>query len=189
MDRYRVAFIGDSFIKGTRRGGLLWANCTRLLNHQDGWRTSNHAVGGTGYVNPGTAAPFEQQQLASAVATRPDALVVVGSMNDSWFPPEQVHAAAANLYAAFRQQRPDARLVVVGPIWPDQNPPERVTTARDAIREAAEDAGADWVDPLKQAWFTDAPRLISGDGIHPNNAGHAMMAARLADTLAGVRTR
>jgi lysophospholipase L1-like esterase len=51
-----------------------------------------------------------------------------------------------------------------------------------ASREAAA-VGATFVDPIADRWFADAPALIGGDGIHPTDDGHRLMAQKLEPYL------
>ena len=40
-----------------------------------------------------------------------------------------------------------------------------------------------FVDPIAQGWFVGRPDLIGDDGVHPTDAGHAYMAARIAPLI------
>ena len=40
-----------------------------------------------------------------------------------------------------------------------------------------------FVDPIAEGWFVGRPDLIGADGIHPTDAGHAYMAARIAPLI------
>jgi len=37
-----------------------------------------------------------------------------------------------------------------------------------------------FIDPLVEGWFVGRPDLIGSDGVHPNDAGHAYLAAKIA---------
>ena len=183
-----VAVIGDSYSTGTVLGGLGPANWTARLGVDRDWRITDTAVGGTGYVaSHGGTGAFEAAQLDRAVTagpdgTAPDVVVVQGSINDGLTDPGRVRAAAAALYAAIHERAPAARLVVVGPPWPDGTPTREILALRDAVHGAATAAGAVWIDPIAEHWFAD-PALIGADGVHPTDSGHALIAARVGQDL------
>ena len=179
-----VAFIGDSYTSGSNMGGNGDNNYTRIIANQMGWKVVNNAAGGTGYVkdNP-NARPFEAQQLAAVVAARPDVVVVVGSRNDIDESPQAITDAAAHLYRSIHDQLPDAKLLVVGPIWPGGAPPA-MDRVRTAVLRAAEQENATVVDPIADHWLDDGtPGLIGSDGVHPNDAGHRYIAERMLVVL------
>lgn len=52
---------------------------------------------------------------------------------------------------------------------------------RNAVRDSATARGIAFVDPLEEGWFRDGiTGLIGLDGVHPNDAGHAYLAEKLA---------
>ena len=40
-----------------------------------------------------------------------------------------------------------------------------------------------FVDPLAEGWFVGRPDLIGADGVHPNDAGHAYLAEKIAPLI------
>ena len=40
-----------------------------------------------------------------------------------------------------------------------------------------------FIDPLAEGWFVGRPDLIGSDGVHPNDAGHAYLAAKIAPLI------
>ncbi|MEJ2866541.1 SGNH/GDSL hydrolase family protein [Actinomycetospora sp. OC33-EN08] len=180
-----VAVIGDSISEGTPYGGKGAANWAQRVGAERQWTVTNTAVGGTGYVNPGSAGPFEATQLERVVAARPQLVVVEGSRNDIGLPVEAVRAAASHLYGELRTRLPGARIVVVGPFW-DEKTSQKAYAWRDALAGAARAAGADFVDPMAERCFAgayDGGPLIGPDRVHPTDAGHARYAERLRAAL------
>ena len=51
------------------------------------------------------------------------------------------------------------------------------------LRDQAAAVGAVFVDPIAQGWFVGRPDLIGDDGVHPTDAAHAYMAARIAPLI------
>ena len=79
---------------------------------------------------------------------------------------------------------PNAKFLVISPIWPDAHPSGGILQARDILRAEAAAIGATFVDPIAEAWFWDRPDLIGADGKHPTNDGHVYMADRIAPVMA-----
>ena len=50
-------------------------------------------------------------------------------------------------------------------------------------------AGATFVDPIADRWFVGRPDLIGADGVHPNDAGHAYIADKIAPLIGAQLTR
>jgi lysophospholipase L1-like esterase len=73
--------------------------------------------------------------------------------------------------------------LVIGPPWPTADPPDTVLRIRDALKYQAGVAGATFIDPIAAGWFVGRPELIGKDGIHPTDAGHAYMAAKIAPLI------
>ncbi|HEX3545697.1 MAG TPA: SGNH/GDSL hydrolase family protein, partial [Mycobacterium sp.] len=44
-------------------------------------------------------------------------------------------------------------------------------------------AGAVFIDPIAAGWFVGRPGLIGADGVHPTDAGHALMAEKIAPLI------
>ena len=181
-----VAVIGDSISAGTPQGGLGDANWTRLLGAQRRWDVVNTSIGGTGYLNPGPAAPFRAAQLQTVVDSRPRIVIVEGSPNDITLPVDQVSAAAAQLYRDLAARLPGVRIVAVGPFF-DGTTGDDAMEWVDALAETAAEAGVTWIDPMREGWFTGAydqgRGLIGPDRVHPTDAGHLLYARRLNAAL------
>ena len=70
---------------------------------------------------------------------------------------------------------------------PSANPRSRggsIVALRDHLRRKARSIGAIFIDPLREVWFAGrAHRHIGPDGIHPTNAAHRYIAARVIADL------
>ena len=96
--------------------------------------------------------------------------------------------AAAAVLRRLRRELPDAVIVVIGPIWANGSPPAAIRGIRTELRRQAATIGAVFVDPIREGWFTgSAERFILADGIHPSNAGHRRIAARVLAVLDALR--
>jgi lysophospholipase L1-like esterase len=187
-----VMFLGDSYTTGgtkTPPERAYAADTAREL----GWQVIIGGLGGTGFVAPGaTHEPFDvlfERQLAWRPA--PDMVIVAGGHNDSTYAPATVAAAAEGLLTKIRQQWPDSRLVLIGPMWGNGAPDASVLEIRDALGVAARALKIPFIDPLSGKWITgdradhvgNAGQYIQRDGVHPNDAGHRYLAARLVAEL------
>jgi len=47
------------------------------------------------------------------------------------------------------------------------------------VRDAVQTTGVTFVDPIAANWFDQNPINIAPDGVHPTDAGHAVIAERL----------
>jgi lysophospholipase L1-like esterase len=173
-----LAIYGDSYTAGSGAESPSSAY-PHVLAESLGARRGVHGAAGAGYVLPGTPSGHTYEDLvAQNSEPNADVQLVVSGRNDGEYgsAPTDVQAAAARTYAMLREAAPGAVLVVVGPIWDETNPPRNVYSVRDAIKAAAVEAGAVFVDPLAEEWLFDHPEYIGDDGKHPNNAGHAHLA-------------
>lgn len=188
-----LAVYGDSYSAGGRQGG----------KGDDGWPAivadhldadlRLHAAGGAGYVN-GSQARDETflDQVEFHPEPEADVVVVFGSRNDRELPAADIKAQAAAVYGAVRTASPSATVVVIGPQWDDDVAPREMYLTRDAVRSAAASAGVLFVDALQEGWLFERPSLIGTDGVHPNDVGHAYLAALIEpivrDALLGAGT-
>ncbi|PIJ35845.1 hypothetical protein BMW24_007500 [Mycobacterium heckeshornense] len=183
-----IAVIGDSYTAGTDEGGLGMKSWTALA-----WQTLSHqgvqvvadvaAEGRAGYAVAGDHGSVFGDLTARAV--KPDDVLVVffGSRNDQGVDPGLLAEMARNAFDLARRITPTGRLLVIGPPWPTADVPESVLEVRDILNAAAHGAGAAFVDPIADRWFVDRPDLIGPDGVHPNDAGHAYLADKIAPII------
>ncbi|MGY1698684.1 SGNH/GDSL hydrolase family protein [Geodermatophilus sp. SYSU D00766] len=178
-----LAVYGDGYAAGNPSGGLGPAGWPAQVAASVGAELSLHAVARAGYAALGVTG----EDLPAVVRANPvpDAAVTVlfGSRNDGDESTPAVEANASAAIAAVRQQAPDTVLLVVGPVWSDGDVPAGVVAARDAVRSAAEAAGAEFVDPVAEGWFADVTGLIATDGVSPTDQGHAYLAERIAPAV------
>lgn len=180
-----IAVIGDSYTEGSGEGGTganSWPQLAQGLLAQKGMDAVADvaAEGAAGYGHPGIRGDLFRE-LATTVVRPDDALVVFfGSRNDEPVDPLTYVALAAATLIQARLTAPEARFLVIGPLWPLQTPPLAVLQQRDALRGLAGLIGAVFVDPIAEDWFAARRDLIGSDGIHPNDAGHAYLAEKIA---------
>jgi lysophospholipase L1-like esterase len=183
-DRPVVAFYGDSYTLGTGAGDLRnrWST---VICETRGWTEYNPSVNGLGFVNNRNAV----HDLPTLIVERdPDIVFVTMGLNDN-FAYERAGSAIRDQIVAdldlLASELPDARLVVVEPFWYTDQRPESVEIIIGWVREAAEDAGADWI-PGASRWLEGHPEWMAADGLHPNDAGYAEMAERMDAELTAI---
>jgi lysophospholipase L1-like esterase len=182
----QVVVIGD-FTAGSDEGGRGDNNWTAqigaLINDARQARiiTDTSSGAGSGYVARGTGLTFPDQ-VSRLVGPATDVVVICGSRNDIVAAPVDVKAAATEAYRQIAAIAPAASVVVVGPTWVDDAPPRQLLSIRDAVASAAGEAGARFIDPIADHWFSVGAGLVGADNVHPTDAGHT----RIADLMTPV---
>lgn len=186
-DAKKVVLIGDytaeSAVGGT--GPRNWTALVGLaLQTNRPTRVIRDNAEGSGYVAVGAYDQTFHDAAKVLVNGDISAVVIFGSRYDMYASPDVVRTAAADTYAAVKQAAPDAVLVVVGPTWPGDAPPPELLTTRDMVRDAASEAGATFIDPVKEGWFADDPgKLMAPDNVRPSDAGHERIALGIYQAL------
>ena len=190
----RYVAIGDSSTEGlddpagdgSFRG---WAN--RLAEHLARVQAGQ---GGLLYANLGVRGKktreIADEQLARALAMRPDLVTLFAGTNDIVSRRVDLSAVAADLAAMMAAIRGSGATLLtftmpdLAPVMPlARRLAPRLDGLNAAIRTAAAQSGALLVDFAAHPVASD-PRLWSPDRLHANAAGHARIAAALADALA-----
>lgn len=187
-----VVFIGDSYTQGT--GASMPDQSTAALLADDlGWTVQNLAQSATGYTKSVglPAAPHtcgknycpSYTELLAFLPIHVDTIVVFGGRNQTGEVGADLINAIAGFYARLREAHPETRIIATNPLWDDSTPPYQITTMTKAVRDAALAVDAEYVNigqPLE-----GHPELVTEDGIHPNDAGHALLAEDFAAAFRG----
>lgn len=186
----RYVAIGDSTTEGLDdpdgHGGYRgWANrlAERLAARQGSLLYANLAIRGR------TTRQIMEEQLAPAVAMRPDLSTVVSGTNDLLRRHFDGPGVAKDL-ETMQRALIEVGATVVTFTLPDLTPVmpfarilgDRVFRLNDAIRGACARSGALLCDVAAYPVASD-PRLWSDDRLHANFIGHARIADALADTI------
>jgi lysophospholipase L1-like esterase len=186
-----VAIIGDSYTSGSPAGGegaKGWPLLAAATLQREGVQI-NPLVGakrGSGYTKHGTkdSMPFIDQ-VRQVAGTNDRLVILFGSPKDRYSPAELVTSSVERTLAAAKKAAPKAKLLVIGPAWvapPDQFP--GVLQVRDIVKAQAEAAGATFVDPIDEKWFADHTDMVGVNGDYPDDAGHVLMADKIAPLIA-----
>jgi lysophospholipase L1-like esterase len=179
-----VTYIGDSWTEGvgaTAGRGYAWQT-----GEQQGWECYVLGVGGSGYVVAGYGRPYAER-IDLAVATAPDVIVVQGSINEAPTPPDVLALTATQTLTRLRAEAgPETDVLVVGASYTPGLPAATVDAINGAIAAAAGTAGLRFVNPAAELWVDPADPAVWADAVHPNDAGHALIADRMELLLAEV---
>ncbi|MFI5672530.1 SGNH/GDSL hydrolase family protein [Streptomyces sp. NPDC051704] len=186
----RYVALGDSQTEGLGDGddttglrGLADRLAEHLARHSPGLRYANLAVRGR------LAGQVRAEQLAPALALRPDLATVVAGVNDILRPRFDAEEVAGHLEAMFGALTGQGARVLtmtfpdLARITPLARPlSPRVSELNDRIRTAAARQGVVVVETGHHPVVTD-PRLWSADRLHAGPLGHERIAAALAYAL------
>ncbi|MEU6709066.1 SGNH/GDSL hydrolase family protein [Streptomyces wuyuanensis] len=189
--RLRYVALGDSQTEGLGDGddiaGLRgWADrlAEELVRHNPGLRYANLAVRGR------RAAEVRAEQLAPALALRPDLVTVVAGVNDVLRPRFDADEVAGHLEAMFAALTAEGARVAtltfpdIARVIPLARPlGSRVVDLNDRIRAAARRHGVIVAETGRHPVVAD-PRLWSEDRLHASPLGHQRIAAAMAHALA-----
>lgn len=186
----RFVALGDSHTEGVGDGddvqGLRgWADrlAERIAHHNPGLLYANLAVRGR------KAGEVRSEQLAPALAMRPDLATVVAGVNDVLRPGCDLDEVAGHLEAMFAALTAQGATVATLTV-PDLRRiaplarllGQRVPALNERIREAARRHGVVVADTAVYPVVTD-PRLWSADRLHSGPLGHARIADAIAHAL------
>jgi lysophospholipase L1-like esterase len=181
---HRVAIIGDSFTEGSDEGGLGWRSWPAVMRHdllETGVTVdlTVSAEGSAGYAHPGRDQNIFSDN-ADVLGVDDDLVIFFGGVNDGDVDPVGLKTAVHTTLAKAKTAAPRAKFIVIGPALPTGDPPDAMITVRDVIRDQANEAGIEFVDPIAEKWLVDAPELIGADGFHPTDRGHRYLAEKIA---------
>lgn len=174
-----TAFLGDDWTLGTgassKSKGFVPIVCKalNLVEH-------NFAADGTGYAkSSGSDGPYSSR-LDAVVAAHPQVVIVSGGRNDVSDDPGTADDAAKALFKDLHQRLPDAKIIVIAPMWGDSGDPPELLAFAAKIKSAVLAVGGSYVvfrDPLygHPSWMADAA--------DPNDQGYAALASALVSRL------
>ena len=141
---------------------------------------------GAGFVhtfNPNHA--LFPEAAAALAPVDADLIVLEGGMNDKPGPLTHFWDRVALTVQTLRAKAHGAPLVLVGPASPDGTVPEGLSAIDFEEAGVAQQLGIHYISPLKEGWFnpTNVDGLIDPTTVHPDTAGHAYYAGRLAADL------
>lgn len=169
-----VLILGDSYAQGQYLADPVDQAWSTLVAEPMDWTVTVDAVGGTGLVNEGPCGDQNFVQRAAQGRSDVDILVVQTGLND---PADD--RLATNLAATIAEVDA-ATVIVIGPALAPARDAEAVQKVSNALRDAAVDAGAEFIDTTGWDGLT-----FLDDGVHLAPVGHERYAERVAFVLAG----
>lgn len=179
-----VAFYGDSYTLGTGASdvSLRWST---QISQQHGWREFNPSVNGLGFVN--NRQSFDGNDLpGQIIAQDPEIVFVTMGLNDNFtydFAGAQIEEQIDADLERLTTELPEARIIMVEPFWYTSARPASLETIISWVREAAERYELEHISGASE-WIAGKPGLMAEDGLHPNDAGYALMTDLMNDELA-----
>lgn len=165
-------FIGDSYSVGLG-ASTPTDRWTTLVAGQLGWTEENKALSSTGYTAT-RGGPAYPQVLTEPVSQVPDIVVISGGRNDIGVDLTRFRAAVESTLVTAHSRWPQAKVVVTDPLWDSGPLPQALLTLSAIVSEVVGEQNATWLD-LHQPLLGN-PGLVAGDGVHPNDLGHAAIA-------------
>ena len=185
-----AVWLGDSYTAGAK-ASTPEKSFAGIVSAAKPWAMANLARGGTGYITPVSDpaaamtacglsyCPSYTEMIPPAVPYHPSVVVVNGGRNEIDTPnwPAGVQAFFNTLRSTF----PSATIVATSVIWDDDPVPPVLPGMCATVQAAVQSVGGTYVDLFDP--LLGHPEFIAADGVHPNDAGHAAIAAAL---LAGL---
>lgn len=188
----QIDILGDSYVGGSAEGGNGSANWTRLVGsrfYDEGAHVELNVIAqpGSGYLARGTTDLVFREAATLRLRPTADVVLVFGSRNDGRQDSRTIYDAAQVLYSDIQEIAPQAKIVVVGPVWADADVPDFISVNNEAMARAAAEENVVYIDALAEGWFAGPESgLIGADGIHPTDVGHAYLASKIFPLLEGI---
>jgi acyl-CoA thioesterase-1 len=174
----RVAVIGDSIESGL---GLdpseAWP---ALLAAEHGWRLDNLSEPGAGFVAQGPDGKTYSAQVDTALAAKPELVLVGASDNDLDADADQVASTMQQAVDRLHTALPDTRIVGFSALTGSATDDD-LSPGDAALRRTVADVGGTWLD-LGQP-YRDRAGLVQDDGEHPTLPGQQAIAATVEAKL------
>jgi acyl-CoA thioesterase-1 len=149
-----------------------------------GWKLTDLAVSGSGFVKPGWNGTTYQQQVDAAVRLHPDVVLIAATRNDRDEDPVRLEHRADAMLSELRSAFPHAHIIGITGVWGSDRPPATMTRVDGILEKAVAAVHGTFVDigfPL-----VGRPRYLQPDGIHPDAAGQDVV-ARVVDSKLPLR--
>ena len=178
----QVLVFGDSYTQSTGATCPQTGYAARLAA-TFGWVADVQGFGGTGFVARGVIDADYLARLSALTPTTPALVMVQGGLNDALAgaTEEQELTAARAVLDLLARTYPDSQVVVLGPPQVQVVDAAVIAGINRALRRASIEHQVPYLNPLGDGW--DVQRFTTADGLHPDDAGHEHLAARVAAAL------
>jgi hypothetical protein len=169
-----------------------------LVADKMGWSLALDAQDGTGFVHcldvsprhvdyinpPPPRVRFIDRLDRDAATYNADYVLIDGGRSDIGEPPESVVAAAEEYIENVHSKWPKAKIIVLLPAYATPDVAANYPAVAEGLSRAAENVGADVIDPVEQGWYRDIDvRTLQKDRIHLNDTGEIYYARRVIENL------
>jgi acyl-CoA thioesterase-1 len=168
-----VVAIGDSITAG--HGLDADQTWVAVLARQDGWRFTNLASDGSGFVTVGDNGDTFSDQAREAESLKPDVVILSGSSNDLGVNEATLDRATTAMVDQLHRALPNTSIIAVSAIWGDTALPSQLRVIDAEVDNATTAAGGLFLD-IGQPLFGRSD-LMQPDGVHPTAAGQRVLAA------------
>ncbi len=174
-----VVAIGDSIMEGH---GLAPSQAwPALLANQYGWRLTNLASDGSGFVTVGANGDTFADQVAVAAKINPSIVLVSGSSNDLGDDDTMIAGVTAATIRALHAALPRAEILAVSPVWNDKDVPSQLDSIDLDVVRAVAAVGGRTLD-IGQPLY-GLPTALQSDDVHPTPAGQQLIAEAVSKAL------
>jgi acyl-CoA thioesterase-1 len=152
------------------------------LAKQRGWRLTNLASDGSGFLKTGNRGDIFADQASDAIAMHPSVIFLAGSSNDVGEPNAELAKATLATIASIRASLPHVQIIGVSAIWGATALPAQLKDIDDQVQSALAAVGGDYLDigqPL-----AGRPDLMQSDAVHPTAAGQRVIASSVSAAIA-----
>lgn len=186
--RPSALFAGDEFTAGY--GGIGTNAYPYIVCDSIGLNCNVDAQTGTGFVNmdrehsPGTSRLIDRLP-ADRMVYAVDIVIVDAGRNDLGTPINAYGEALRQYLSEVSQSWPAAKIVVIAPSFLSPEPGSDYPDLISMISSITESFGGVLIDPVAEGWYqgVDLSTIEISDGIHPNQAGHRLIASKLVESL------
>jgi lysophospholipase L1-like esterase len=186
--RPSALFAGDDFTGG--HGGFARNAYPYIVCSTIGLNCNVDAQSGTGFVNDGRDYATGTFRLIDRLRTDRmiydvNLVVVDAGRNDLEAQPDVYGEALEQYLREVTRLWPAAEIVVIAPSWLSAEPYSDYTARTSMISQITESFGGVLIDPVAEGWYkgVDVSTKVLSDGVHPNPAGHELIADKFAESL------
>jgi len=167
-----VVAIGDSIMSAHGlNADQAWL---AVVAQTHGWKLTNLASNGSGFVTVGDDGDTFSDQTLVALSLHPDVIIQSGSSNDLGVSSDVLANATTALIKRIHLVLPQTKILTVDAIWGATDLPGQLGEMDTAVKQASVDAGGAYLDIGQPLAAT--PDLMQADGVHPNAAGQIALA-------------
>lgn len=188
VKRLTALFVGDDFTGGF--GGVGRNAYPRIVCNAMEMNCNVDAQPNTGLVSDGRQFSPDTGRLIDRLPVderlyTPDLVIVDGGREDHDVAPSRVGEALAQYLERVATVWPASKIVVIAPTYFSAEPYDDYSTRIAVIRGVVQSFGATLIDPIAEKWYdaVDTSTKLQADNLHPNQAGHEYIAAKLEQSL------